>query len=69
MICSFDVIRDGLGGPRSAFPHDVLIAAGTQAADARSNYVALMRLSNLGQVSSSLYDFYHHHRRSFKGLA
>lgn len=46
---SFDVVRDGLGGPRSAFPHDVLLVAGTQAAAANLNYIALMRLCNLGQ--------------------
>lgn len=51
---SFDVIRDGLGGPRSTFPHDVMLAAGTQAATARANYIALLRLCNLGQVSRML---------------
>ncbi len=48
--CSFDVVRDQLGGPRRAFPHSMVLVAGTQAATARANYLALMRLSNLGQV-------------------
>ena len=51
LVCSFDIMRDGQGGPRRAFPHDMLVAAGTQAARASANYIALMRLSNLGQVS------------------
>ena len=48
-FCSFDVVRDGLGGPRSAFPHTVTLAAGTQAATPKQNAVALMKLSNLVQ--------------------
>ena len=48
--CSFDVIKDALGGPRSAFPHDMTVVAGTQAPLAKANYVALMRFSNLGQA-------------------
>ena len=48
--CSFDVIKDQLGGPRSAFPHDMTVVAGTQAPLAKANYVALMRFSNLGQA-------------------
>ena len=47
--CSFDIIRDELGGPRSIFPHTLTIAAGTQAAHARQNAIALVKLSNLGQ--------------------
>lgn len=48
--CSFDIVKDQLGGPRRAFPHSMMMVAGTQAATARANYLALMRLSNLGQV-------------------
>lgn len=44
------MVRDQLGGPRRAFPHSMVMVAGTQAATARANYLALMRLSNLGQV-------------------
>ena len=51
--CSFDVIKDKLGGPRAAFPHDVTVVAGTQAPIAKANYVALMRFSNLGQVRAA----------------
>ena len=40
---------DGLGGPRSAFPHTLTLVAGTQAANARQNSLALMKLSDLGQ--------------------
>ena len=46
---SFDVLPDGLGGPRSAFPHTLLLAAGTQAATAGGNSVTLLKLSNLTQ--------------------
>ena len=28
---SFDVLRDHLGGPRSAYPHTLFMVAGTQA--------------------------------------
>lgn len=48
-LCSFDIVRDGLGGPRSAFPHTVTLAAGTQAATTKQNSLALMKLSNLVQ--------------------
>ncbi|KAI8473011.1 MAG: WD40-repeat-containing domain protein [Monoraphidium minutum] len=46
---SFDILRDGLGGPRAAFPHTVFMAAGTQAAQARQNHIALLKLAALGQ--------------------
>ena len=49
MLCSFDIVRDGLGGPRSAFPHTVTLAAGTQAASPKQNSLAIMKLSNLVQ--------------------
>ena len=48
-MCSFDILPDGLGGPRSAFPHTITLVAGTQAANARQNSLALLKLSNLGQ--------------------
>ena len=48
-MCSFDIIRDELGGPRATFPHTLTLAAGTQAAHARANAVALVKLANLGQ--------------------
>ncbi|KAG2490584.1 hypothetical protein HYH03_010978 [Edaphochlamys debaryana] len=46
---SFDILRDDLGGPRSSFPHTVYLVAGTQAASARQNYVAFLKLASLGQ--------------------
>lgn len=46
---SFDLLRDGLGGPRSTFPHSLLMVAGTQAASARQNYLAVLQLADLGQ--------------------
>jgi hypothetical protein len=46
---SFDIIRDDLGAPRATFPHTVFMVAGTQAAGARQNYLALLRLTQLGQ--------------------
>mmetsp|Transcript_16703 Transcript_16703/g.30245 ORF Transcript_16703/g.30245 Transcript_16703/m.30245 type:complete len:476 (-) Transcript_16703:307-1734(-) len=46
---SFDFIKDGLGGPRSTFPHTTYLVAGTQAATARQNYVAFLKLDQLGQ--------------------
>ncbi|KXZ51975.1 hypothetical protein GPECTOR_11g97 [Gonium pectorale] len=46
---SFDILKDDLGGPRSSFPHTVFLVAGTQAASARQNYVAFLRLARLGQ--------------------
>ena len=53
-LCSFDIVKDQLGGPRRAFPHSMMLVTGTQAATARANYLALMRLSNLGQVPAML---------------
>jgi hypothetical protein len=50
ILCSFDIVKDKLGGPRTTFPHDVTVVAGTQAASAESNYIAVMRFSNLTQV-------------------
>ncbi|GIL71749.1 hypothetical protein Vretimale_817 [Volvox reticuliferus] len=46
---SFDALKDDLGGPRSTFPHTVYLVCGTQAATARQNYVAFLKLAQLGQ--------------------
>lgn len=46
---SFDLIRDDLGAPRSTFPHTMFMVAGTQAAGPRQNYLALLKLDQLGQ--------------------
>ncbi|MEW5304331.1 MAG: hypothetical protein WDW38_011031 [Sanguina aurantia] len=46
---SFDVLKDHLGGPRSTYPHQVLLATGTQAPNARQNYIAFLKLDSLGQ--------------------
>lgn len=46
---SFDVLRDALGAPRAAFPHSVTLLAGTQAASAKLNYLAVVRVSNITQ--------------------
>ncbi|EFN54331.1 hypothetical protein CHLNCDRAFT_135568 [Chlorella variabilis] len=45
---SFDILRDHLGAPRSAFPHTLFMVAGTQAGSAKSNYLAVMKVSGLG---------------------
>eukprot|EP00887_Chlorella_sp_A99_P006376 scaffold3.g6376.t1 len=44
---SFDLLRDHLGGPRSAFPHTLFLVAGTQAASAKQNYLAAAKVSGL----------------------
>ena len=46
---SFDLLRDHLGGPRSAFPHTLFMVAGTQASNAKLNYLGIMKVSNLTQ--------------------
>jgi len=46
---SFDMVRDALGAPRAAFPHTVFMVAGTQAAQARQNHIAVLKLAALGQ--------------------
>lgn len=43
------MLPDELGGPRTAFPHTLLLAAGTQAATAGGNTLTLLKLSNLTQ--------------------
>ena len=44
---SFDLLRDHLGAPRAAFPHTLFMVAGTQASSAKSNYLAVMKVSGL----------------------
>ena len=46
---SFDIIGDSLGDDRKEFPHTLSFVAGTQAAQSKSNYLALMRVTQLGQ--------------------
>lgn len=49
LFSSFDVLRDGLGEKRTAFPHEMLLIVGSQAAVAKSNSITLLRLRNLTQ--------------------
>ena len=46
---SFDIVDDELGEARSAFPHTLVLVAGTQAGDAAENAIIVARLSRLGQ--------------------
>jgi ribosome assembly protein RRB1 len=46
---SFDLVKDELGGPRATFPHCLMLVAGTQASSAKQNYIAFLKLANLGQ--------------------
>lgn len=46
---SLDILRDELGGPRNDFPHSLYMVAGTQAASAKRNYLALVKLSDIKQ--------------------
>ena len=48
-LCSFDLLKDDLGGPRSNFPHTMYVVAGTQAMHASQNYLSLMKLSEINQ--------------------
>ncbi len=55
---SFDLLRDHLGAPRTAFPHTLFMVAGTQASSSKLNYLGIMKVSNLtqgkhGQVRSA----------------
>lgn len=47
--CSFDIVRDSLGAPRSAFPHTAYLMAGTQAAPGNDNYISVMKMAELSQ--------------------
>ncbi len=44
---SFDIIKDDLGTNRTEFPHTCFMVSGTQAANALSNHVIVMKMSNL----------------------
>ena len=46
---SLDILPDALPSHRTAFPHTIFLAAGTQAADRAANTLTLMRLGGLGQ--------------------
>lgn len=46
---SFDIIKDSLGDNRSAFPHTLFFVGGTQAANAKLNYIAVVKVSNITQ--------------------
>lgn len=49
-LCSFDMIKDELGGPRIAFPHSLQFVAATQADNPQANFVAFAKVSSLRQV-------------------
>ena len=44
------MLRDSLGAPRDQWPHTMFLAAGTQAASAKANTVAIMRLTCVGKT-------------------
>ena len=44
------MVKDVLGGPRSAFPHSLQFVAATQADNPQANFVAFAKVSNLRQV-------------------
>lgn len=46
---SFDIIGDSLGDDRREFPHTLSFIAGTQAAQSKGNYLALMRVTNISR--------------------
>ena len=46
---TLDVVRDGLGGPRSAFPHALTCVAGTQAGRGGTPEILVMATSDLGR--------------------
>jgi len=47
---TFEFLRDSLGAERTAWPHTVLLVAGTQAAQPKDNTLALVRLSAVNQT-------------------
>ena len=49
LLHSLDVLTDALPSHRTAFPHTVYLAAGTQAGTASANTLTLLRLGGLGQ--------------------
>lgn len=46
---SFDVITDSLGDNRKEFPHTLSFVAGTQAANSKGNYLAVVRVTHLSK--------------------
>ncbi|KDD73306.1 hypothetical protein H632_c2320p0, partial [Helicosporidium sp. ATCC 50920] len=46
---SFDFLRDGLGAPRSQYPHELFFVSGSQAAPGKANYLSLIRATNVTQ--------------------
>lgn len=46
-VCSFDVLRDDLGRPRTHFPHTIYGVTGSQAATAKSNVITLFKLADI----------------------
>ncbi|XP_020529985.1 glutamate-rich WD repeat-containing protein 1 isoform X1 [Amborella trichopoda] len=51
---SFDIIRDEQGLVRTGFPHSLYCVAGTQAEDASSNSIGIVRLSNISGKKRNL---------------
>ncbi|CAH1179552.1 unnamed protein product [Phaedon cochleariae] len=49
---SFDIIKDGLGDNRESYPMTAFIVAGTQAPQAHTNHVIVMKLSNLHKTNN-----------------
>eukprot|EP01025_Chloroclados_australasicus_P047039 TRINITY_DN5217_c0_g1_i4.p1 TRINITY_DN5217_c0_g1~~TRINITY_DN5217_c0_g1_i4.p1 ORF type:complete len:429 (-),score=48.18 TRINITY_DN5217_c0_g1_i4:383-1669(-) len=49
---SFCIIKDGLGGPRSEYPHTFYMVAGTQAESADQNSILIAKISNLQKNKS-----------------
>eukprot|EP00656_Telonema_subtile_P017698 TRINITY_DN19538_c0_g1_i3.p1 TRINITY_DN19538_c0_g1~~TRINITY_DN19538_c0_g1_i3.p1 ORF type:complete len:380 (-),score=89.29 TRINITY_DN19538_c0_g1_i3:83-1222(-) len=47
---SFDVLRDGLGGPRMEFPHSLYLVAGTQADRPKNNRIVVARVKDIQQI-------------------
>ena len=44
---SFDIIPDGLGAERTAFPHTAYLLSGTQASTSFTNRLIVMKMSNM----------------------
>jgi ribosome assembly protein RRB1 len=49
---SFDFLRDDLGDARKRFPHSFICAVGTQAPQADSNQLTIMKLSDLSKIQA-----------------
>lgn len=50
---SFDIFQDNLGSKRTKFPMSMLMVAGTQADNADSNKLIVMKMSRLSQMKNS----------------